>query len=328
MSRKRLDEIEYVTGDASTKWGAQRIKDGYPKPFPLHYVEIGNEDGFDRSHSYEWRFAQFFDAIKAKYPQLKIISTTTVKSRVADLNDEHYYESEEAMEGQSFMYDTRDRSSPTKIFVGEWATRVGSPTPNMAGALGDAAWMCCLERNSDIVLMHCFAPLFVNVSQLNGRDRSMQWASDLIGYDSLTSYGSPSYYAQKMFSLQKGDEVLGISAQNLPSRSAPAGRGGGTRQIKSLFYSATRDSRSGKITVKIVNSADTPQQVTIDISGVKSVASKGTATILQAANRDETNSIKDPKHVVPVTEKIKNLGTSFTRTFPACSVTVLELQAK
>jgi len=326
--QEALDEIEYVTGDASTKWGAQRIKDGYPKPFPLHYVEIGNEDGFDRSGSYEWRFAQFFDAIRAKYPQLKIISTTDVKSRVADVNDEHTYVNETAMEAQAFKYDTRDRSNPTKVFVGEWATQTSSPTPNMAAALGDAAWMCCLERNADVVMMHCYAPLFVNVSQLTGRDRSMQWNYNLIGYDALNSYGSPAYYAQKMFSLQKGDEVLAISARNLPVRSAPAGRGGGTRQLKSLFYSATRDSANGKITLKIVNSADTPQLVTVDISGAKSVASKGTATILQAANRDETNSIKDPKHVVPVTEKMKVLGTSFTRTFPPCSITILEFEAK
>jgi alpha-N-arabinofuranosidase len=326
--QEALEEIEYVTGDASTMWGAQRIRDGYPHPFPLHYVEIGNEDFFDRSGSYEWRFAQFFDAIKAKYPQLKIISTTPVKSRTADVNDEHYYESEEAMEGQSFMYNTRDRSVPTKVFVGEWATRVGSPAPNMAGALGDAAWMCCMERNADIVLMHCFAPLFVNVSQISGRDRSMQWASDLIGYDALTSYGSPSYYAQKMFSQHAGDEVLATTAQNLPVRTAPAGRGGGTRQIKSLFYSATRNSSSGKVTVKIVNSADTPQPVTIDIAGAKFVAARGTATVLKAVKRTETNSIKDPLHVVPVTERVKGLGANFTRTFPPCSITILELDAK
>ena len=326
--QEALEEIEYVTGDASTKWGAQRIKDGYPKPFPLHYVEIGNEDFFDRSGSYEWRFAQFFDAIRAKYPQIKIISTTDVKSRVADVNDEHYYRSEEAMEGQSFMYDTRNRNSPTKVFVGEWATQPSSPTPTMAGALGDAAWMCCMERNADIVIMHCYAPLFVNVSQLTGRDRSMQWNYNLIGYDALNSYGSPAYYAQKMFSLQKGDEVLGISAENLPSRAAPAGRGGGTRQIKSLFYSATRDSRSGKITLKIVNSADTPQAVKIEINGVKSVSSKGTATVLKAAKREETNSIKDPKHIVPETETVRGLGASFTRTFPPCSITILELRSK
>ena len=330
--QEALEEIEYVTGDANTKWGAQRVKDGYPNPFPLRYVEIGNEDFFDRSGSYEWRFAQFFDAIRAKYPQLKIMSTAGVKSRAADLNDEHYYESEEAMEAQSFMYDSRDRSVPTKIFVGEWATRVGSPTPSMAGALGDAAWMCCMERNADIVLMHCFAPLFVNVSQLTGNSHSMQWASDLIGYDALTSYGSPSYYAQKMFSLEKGDEVLATTAANLPKYAwVQPSRGGGkprTNDVKSVFYSATRDSNSGKIFVKLVNRADTAQPVSVEIAGVKSIAAKGTATVLQAPNRKETNSLKDPKHVVPETQKVKGLGSSFTWTLPPCSITVLELKSK
>ena len=331
--QEALEEIEYVTGDATTKWGAQRAKDGYPNPFPLHYVEIGNEDFFDRSGSYADRFAQFYDAIKAKYPQLKIISTTPVKSRTADLNDEHYYESEEAMEGQSFMYDTRDRGNPTKIFVGEWATRVGSPTPNMAGALGDAAWMCCLERNADIVLMHCFAPLFVNVSRISGNNRSMQWASDLIGYDALASYGSPSYYVQKMFSLHKGDVVLATTAENLPTYPwiQTGRRGNGlarTNEVKSVFYSATRDTKQNKIIVKIVNRADTAQPVQIEISGVNSIAARGTATVLKAANRSETNSINDPQHLIPTAEKIKNLGTRFTRVYPPCSVTILELDAR
>jgi alpha-N-arabinofuranosidase len=334
--QEALDEIEYVTGDASTKWGAQRIKDGYPNAFPLHYVEIGNEDWFDKSGSYDGRFAQFYDAIKAKYSQLKCISTAPVKSRVADLNDEHYYKSEEEMESQSFLYDTRDRAEKTKVFVGEWATRVGSPTPNMAGALGDAAWMCCLERNADIVLMHCYAPLFVNVSDL-GKGRSMQWKSDLIGYDALTSYGSPSYYAQKLFSLHTGDEVLGTTAENLPTYGwqPPAKKKNGVeqslppvRQVKSVFYSATRDHTTGKIFVKIVNRADAPQDVKVAIAGVNSVADEGTAIVLKAANRDETNSLNDPQHVVPATEKVTGLGTSFTRTYPPCSITILELDAK
>jgi len=340
--QEALDEIEYVTGDASTKWGAQRIKDGYPNPFKLHYVEIGNEEWFDKSGSYDGRFAQFYDAIKAKYPQLKIISTAgyehkaqMVTSRVPDLVDEHYYESEESMEAQSYMYDSRDRAAKSKIFVGEWATRVGSPTPNMAGALGDAAWMCCLERNADIVMMHCYAPLFVNVSDL-GAGRSMQWKSDLIGYDALTSYGSPSYYAQKVFSLHTGDEVLGTAAENLPTYTwvqTGKPRNGvaqppRTNTVKSLFYSATRDSKSGKILVKIVNRADAAQDVKIDVTGATSVANEGTATVLKATNRDETNSLNDPQHVVPVTKKISGLGTTFTRTFPPCSITVLELDAK
>ena len=341
--QEALEEIEYVIGDAATKWGAQRVKDGYPNPFPLRYVEIGNEDWFDKSGSYDGRFAQFYDAIKARYPQLQIIATDKVKSRTADLIDEHYYRSEEDMESQSYMYDERSRTNTSKIFVGEWATRVGSPTPNMAGALGDAAFMCSLERNADIVLMHCYAPLFVNVSELK-RDSSgkiikggsMQWSSDLIGYDALTSYGSPSYYAQKLFGTYGGDEVLATAAQNLPSYSwvQPARKRDGVespavkREAKSLFYSATRDQRSGKIIVKIVNRADVPQAVKIEISGVKAIAAWGTATVLKAENRDATNSIDDPEKVVPVTEKVKGLGTRFTRTFPPCSITILELEAK
>lgn len=336
--QEALEEIEYVTGDsATTKWGAQRAKDGYPSPFKLRYVEIGNEDWFDKSGSYDGRFAQFYDAIKAKYPQLQIIATTGVKSRTPDVMDEHFYRGEDATEAQSFLYDQRDRTSKTKVFVGEWATRVGSPTPNMAGALGDAAWMCCLERNADLVIMHCYAPLFVNVSDLNKTPKeggSMQWKTDLIGYDALTAYASPAYYAQKMFSLYQGDEVLSVTAQDLPSftLTAPVGRQdkgknrpNSPHEVKSLFYSATRESKSGKIIVKIVNRADTAQEVKMELSGVKSIDAEGTATVLKAANRNATNSVTAPKNIVPVTEKVNGLGTTFTRTFPPCSITVLEL---
>jgi alpha-N-arabinofuranosidase len=164
----------------------------------------------------------------------------------------------------------------------------------------------------------------------------MQWKSDLIGYDALTSYGSPSYYAQKIFSLHQGDEVLATAAQNLPvyQWQQPGKRRNGveqpavTREVKSLFYSAMRDSRSGKIIVKIVNRADAAQTVKIEISGVQSVAAKGTATVLKADNRDATNSLDQPKKVVPVTEKTSGLGASFTRTFPPCSITILELDSK
>lgn len=70
-----LDEIQYLTGSTSTTWGAKRATDGHPAPFTLKYVEIGNEDFFDLSGSYDGRFAQFYDAIKAAYPNLKLIAT-------------------------------------------------------------------------------------------------------------------------------------------------------------------------------------------------------------------------------------------------------------
>jgi alpha-N-arabinofuranosidase len=336
--QEALEEIEYVTGDTKTKWGAQRAKDGHPKPFKLTYVEVGNEDWFDRSGSYEGRFAQFFDAIKAKYPRLQVISTMgyehptqVVKSRVPDLVDEHYYRSQEEMQAHALDYDGYSRTNTTRVFCGEWATRVGSPTPNIAGALGDAAWMTGMERNSDIVVMSCYAPLFVNVSQLDGQGRSMQWATDLIGYDALRSYGSPAYYAQKMFSTMHGDEILATASQDIPTREwqPRAPRGGAPpppRQIRELFFSATRDRKSGTIFLKVVNARGAAQQIQVQITGVQNISFEGEAISLSADSLIDTNSMEQPQRVVPRSARVGNLSENFTRELPPYSITVLKLK--
>jgi alpha-N-arabinofuranosidase len=182
--QEALDEIEYVMGPVSTKWGAQRAKDGHPAPFKLRYVEVGNEDFFDKSGSYDERFAQFYDAIKAKYPQLKVISSVgfeqpkekRVASRKPDVVDEHYYRTADGFLKMSpDHYDKYDRTGSPEIFVGEWAaheeiapwdprSRDLPPTPSMKAAIGDAAFMTAMERNGDLVTMQCYAPLLVNVN--------------------------------------------------------------------------------------------------------------------------------------------------------------------
>ncbi len=218
-----LDEIEYVTGDATTKWGKERAADGHPEPFALHYVEIGNEDWFDRSRSYNGRFAQFYDAIKAKYPNLQLIATTPVRGRTPDVLDVHHYDSARVMESAPRVheFDNTDRNGP-KIFVGEWATTEGRPTPTLNAALGDAAYMTGLERNSDIVKIASYAPLLVNVNR-----RAAQWGTNLIGYDAINSFGSPSYYAQKMFSENRGDVVLPVQlTQPATTEADPTPHGG------------------------------------------------------------------------------------------------------
>jgi alpha-N-arabinofuranosidase len=326
-----LEEIEYVTGGTKTKWGAQRAKDGHPAPFPLRYIEIGNED-FNRSSEYDGRFAQFFDAIKAKYPNLQCISTVPVRSRTPDLLDEHYYRSQEDMEAHALDYDKYSRTNQTKIFVGEWATRVGSPTPNMAGALGDAAWMTGMERNSDIVLMESYAPLFVNVSRVSGADHSMQWNTDLIGYDGMTSYGSPAYYAQVMFSSYHGDEILATDSQNIPTREwqprPTRGRTPPTQNLRQIFFDATRDSHSGIIYLKVVNEGGSAQRINIQISGAPEVKSDGESVSLSSSSPDDTNSIDQPENIIPRTEEVHGLSANFTREFPPYSITVLKLKTK
>ena len=167
-----LEEIQYVSGGPETKWGAVRAKDGHPAPFPLTYVEVGNEDEFDKSGSYDGRFAQFYDAIKKAYPKLQVIATAPVKSRTPDVIDDHFYRTAQEFFDDTHHYDKSDRKGP-KIFVGEWATREGSPTPDMGAALADAAWLTGLERNSDIVIMASYAPLFINVNP-----GASQWVPD------------------------------------------------------------------------------------------------------------------------------------------------------
>jgi alpha-N-arabinofuranosidase len=323
-----LDEIEYVTGGPETTWGAERVKDGHPGAFDLDYVEVGNEDNFDRKPgSYDGRFAQFYDAIKDRYPAIQVIATSKVTSRKPDLLDEHFYRSAGQMESDAGHYDGYSRSGP-KIFVGEWATREGAPTPNMNAALGDAAWMTGMERNSDLVVMASYAPLFVNVNP-----GAMQWKTDLIGYDALRSYGSPSYYAQAMFSSYHGDAVLPESGEAVPTQmwQPPAPRGGGPRPpprpIPTLFYDATRDTETGRIYLKLVNTTAAPQPVRIEIAGAD-VRATGLSVQLSSAQPTDTNTIDEPTRIAPVVSTAMGLAPAFERTLPGYSITILRLDTR
>lgn len=301
-----LDEIQYVTGGTDTKWGAERARDGHAAPFKLNYVEIGNEDEFDKSGSYDGRYAQFYKAIKARYPQLQLIATTPVKSLTPDVIDDHYYRRATQFFKDTTHYDKTDRNGP-KIFVGEWATREGSPTPNFNSALGDAAWMTGMERNSDIIVMASYAPLFVNVNP-----GGMQWESDLIGYNALTSYGSPSYYAQVMFSEYLGDHTLA-------SQLVHAG--------PKLFYSITRSSAKKQLYLKLVNASSDPQQVEIRLPGA-SVAATASLVTLSARDTQATNTIDHPDSIVPVHSTLHDVSTDFRHTMPRYSIQVLVMDEK
>jgi len=328
-----LEEIEYVTGGTDTKWGAQRAKDGHPRPFPLECVEVGNEDGFDKSGSYEGRFVQFYDAIKAKYPRLKVISSTggkdwlgqkfPIAQRSPDLWDEHYYSEAWDMMGMADKYDSYSRSGP-KVFVGEWAAHdtippwqagaKAGPTPNMKCAIGDAAFMTGLERNSDVVRMACYAPLLVNVNP-GGR----QWSLNLIGYDNLSTFGSPSYYAQKMFAENLGNRTVPFTLAGVPTQTQ------GEKKLPALFASVTRDTKSGKLFLKLVNPLPDPQTVEFDLQG-GTISPDGKKTELHGDPKT-MNTITEPLRIAPVVTEVHGLGSAFKQTLAPYSVTVLTLRS-
>jgi alpha-N-arabinofuranosidase len=307
-----LDEIEFVIGPATTKWGALRAKLGHPNPYNLHYVEIGNEDFLDRKKTSDLRIPPFYKAIKEKYPDLEIIASGHIISKI-DMEDQHFYFPFKKAFKLAHQYDDYKRTDPP-VFVGEYACREGFPTTNMLGALGDAMLLTGLERNADIVKMSCFAPLFVNVNQ-----GAMQWKGDLIGYNSLSSYGSPSYYIQKMFYSNIGNESVKSSISNVPM---------GADTTEQLFYSVTKDSKTGTLFLRVVNVSETNQSPTIDINSDKQVISEGKETVLTAVKVTDTNSLDNPENVKPVTSVVKGLGSHFTYTFKPHSVTVLKIIAK
>jgi alpha-N-arabinofuranosidase len=201
--------------------------------------------------------------------------------------------------------------------VGEWAayetpfppwdkrSAAEPPTATLRAALGDAAFMTELERNSDVVAMHCYAPLFVNVNP-GGR----QWRPDLIGYDGLRSFGSPSYYAIRMFSTQVGDEILKV-----------------TDSGTAVLASATRASATGEIYLKLVNPKPSPESVTINIPGAPKLSPNATAMVMSAASADATNSIESPGAVSPETSTVAGVEPGFGYTVPANAIVVLTLKA-
>jgi alpha-L-arabinofuranosidase len=171
--------------------------------------------------------------------------------------------------------------------------------------LGDAAFMAAMERNSDLILMQCYAPLLVNVNP-----GARQWRPDLIGYDALSAYGSPSYYAMQMFSRNLGEEILPVQASDTSIQAA-----------------ATRDRKTGEIFIKLVNPEPKPELLQVELKGIASLASKGSVITL-AANPEETNSIEHPKTVVPTTTTLVRPQPTLSYTVPPNSILVLKLKPR
>ena len=181
------------------------------------------------------------------------------------------------------------------------------PTPNFGAALADAAWMTGMERNSDVVVMSSYAPLLTNVNP-----GGLEWDTDLIGYDAMRSYGSPSYWAQVLFSGHHGDEILGSELAGAPAR---------------LYQSVTRDAASSTLHLKLVNAADRPVTVSVKLLHAGEVGSTGHMLMLTAPSPETTNSIADPDRVVPMERDLPGLGSTFQLQLSPLSINVLDLPA-
>ena len=113
-----------------------------------------------------------------------------------------------------------------------------------------------------------------------------------------------------MFSRNLGDEILSTASGDTAVQG-----------------SATRDSKTGEIFLKLVNPQATAEPLKIEITGVAKLASSASAITL-TGNLDDSNTITQPRNIVPVTTTVRGVKSGFTYTLPPHSIVVLKLKGR
>jgi alpha-L-arabinofuranosidase len=318
-----LDLIEFANGATTTKWGKVRSNMGHPAPFNLKMLGVGNENW---GPQYVERLKLFQNAIKAKYPAIKLVYSSgtdpngerfdylnsQLRALNVDIIDEHYYRSPEWFLENASRYDNYDRKGP-KIFAGEYAAHDGNvKNPenknNWRAALSEASFLTGLERNADVVNLASYAPLFAHVD-------GWQWTPDMIWVDNLNAYGTPNYQVQKLYSLNKGTDVISILSDN----KVVTGQDG-------YYASATVDKNKNELIIKITNYSEKAREVDFDVEGLKKLNPKGTVTYISSEDLNQVNSIENPKNVSPKEKAIQAKGKNIKATLAPYSFNVIRFK--
>jgi len=320
-----LDLVEFADGPSDSPWGAKRAAMGHPEPFHLKMMGVGNEQW---GPQYIERYTRFAKALKAKYPEIMLVSASgpspdddrfnflwsKLRELHADIVDEHCYANPSWFFNNTHRYDHYDRNGP-KVFMGEYAAQSVAVVSvknqnNLECALAEAAYMTGLERNADVVRMASYAPLFANA-------QAWQWTPDMIWVNSLQSFGTPNYYAQMLFSRNRGSVVLHVSCDNSATIDPP-----------SFFVSAVRDDTTGEIVIKAVNASQAPVEAAVDLEGVATMSPTAQTIVLASAKLTDQNTFEEPTKVSPRNVPLESIGPQFNYSFEPYSLTVLRIQAK
>ena len=293
-------------------------------------MEIGNENG---GPVYQAHYKIFYDAIKARYPQVITIADQRMQNMPMEFVDDHFYVNPARFFNMANQYDKTDRNGP-KIYVGEYAVNNGVGRGNLLAGLSEAVYMFNMERNCDIVKMCSYAPLFENVNQRN-------WTVNLILLDSSRVAGRSSYHVQKLFADNKPDVVLQteVKAETVALEGVPASRARGRgaeqpdtttpqwAQVQQLYALAGMDQKRGEMILKVVN--PTPQDVTgtVTLKGLSKLGRKARVFKLGHADRNTENTLDNPKVIATVESEMAVKGAKFSISVPANSLMVLRLPA-
>lgn len=308
-----LDLIEWANGPATSTWGAKRAAAGHPAPFGLEYIGIGNEDHI--TPEFKERFKMIYEAVKARYPKIKVIGTAGpfyegddyeegwkfAKELRVPIVDEHYYVKPEWFVDNQHRYDTYKRGEG-EVYLGEYASQGNK----LINAISEAAYMTSLERNGDVVRMASYAPLFA-------KKNFTQWNPDLIYFDNTKTYPTVNYLVQKAFSLNSGDTYY----EGIIKKQA---------EDEKMGVSCVRDSKTGDIILKIANPKASSTKVMIDLSAFKHLAGNGTLNLI-AGNAEDSNNFDHPDMVKEATSIIK-VKKNFEYSVPAMSLSVIRIKKK
>ena len=320
-----LDLIEFANGDVTTRWGKVRADMGHPAPFNLKMMGVGNENW---GPQYIERLKIFTKAIKTKYPDFKLVNSSGIApngemfdylnkelhAMKADIIDEHYYQKPEWFLANAKRYDNYPRNG-SKVFGGEYAAQSDKTVSidnknNWLTAISEAAFMTGLERNAAVVSMASYAPLFAHAD-------GWQWTPDLIWVNNLQSYGTPNYYVQKLYSTNKGTNVVPalMDGQSVTGQD-------------SLYVSAVTDKNTNDLIIKVVNASANAINKVITINGAKKLTPAATVTVLKGNSVLDVNSFVSPEAVSPVASPVQVKGNKLAASLPAYSFSVYRIGMK
>ncbi|MEO0055420.1 MAG: hypothetical protein RLZZ50_1367 [Verrucomicrobiota bacterium] len=291
-----LDALEYANGPVTSRWGKLRAENGHPEPFNLRYLGLGNEEG---GKEYQERFPLFYDAIKARHPEVKIITSAgniqaDFDGRKPDINDIHWYGHFDGAIDFSRRFDTqKDRAAAPRVFVGEYAVNDGNGRGNLRAALGEAVILTGLERNSDLVIMAAYAPQMSRLTDKEGREHHLETWS-MIKFNNTRSYGTPSYHVFKMFARHRGDvfipsRVEAGATPRLRGMAVAGTVGLGTRYTTAEFRDVVVTAADGSVLSRSDFSAGSAQWVAGSRATWNFYATPGAWSIQDGAYRQTSN---------------------------------------
>ena len=325
------DAIEYAIGDpAKNKWARRRAEAGHPAPFPLQYVEIGNENNGD---IYKRHLNYMYAKLKAEYPQLTFINTLggfpweMDGTEGGDMVDPHWYVDPAFFFLHNNEFDSRQRGQ-WQVYVGEYAcnNRVGSG--NMMAALADASFILGMERNGDLVKMASYAPLLTNVNQSN-------WACNLIHFDTDRVMGRAAYYVQQLMAENRPTYNLGLNrvsgdtitiGTDAPACLQPE-KPGNVVRCPLQFFAAGRDEQTGEVIIKVVNADTKPYRTKIQLNGAQAVNSLGKVITLSSQTAEDENTLDEPQRISPQVTVYRKFSKQFTYKFEPLSLTIFRIKA-